>query len=93
MYINSLASCGHVAKLRLRKPRVLLAFIADMCVPFQVAGNGYAKILDFLYIIDYRSLLGIGSIDLLEPIPRNLRYIAFDWLESPCPNPKRSVSS
>ena len=46
-------SCGHAAKLRLRKARVILAVfanIADICVSLLIVNNGYAKILDFLYI-------------------------------------------
>ena len=43
--------------LRLRKgPISLYANIADMCDPFQIVSNGYAKILDFLYIIEDRFL-------------------------------------
>ena len=34
----------------------LFANIADMCVPFQIINDGYAKILNFLYIIEDRFL-------------------------------------
>ena len=63
-----------------------------MYIPFQIASNGDDKILNFLYIIEDRSLLDIGSIVLLGLFPCNMHYITSDRLEShaptPCPTPK-----
>ena len=59
LYADSLKSCGHAAKVtsKAAKDPSLYADIADMCVPFQIASNYcYAKILDFLHIIEDSSL-------------------------------------
>ena len=58
LYADSLTSCGHADKLRLRKPRVLLAFMQILltCVPFQIVSNCYAKIFDIFYVIKDSSL-------------------------------------
>ena len=71
LYANSLTSCGHADKLRLRKPRVLLAFVQILltCVPFQIVSNCYAKIFEIFYVIKDSSLYIIGSIDLFDPFP------------------------
>ena len=93
LYADYLTSCGHADKLRVRKPRVLLAFVQILltCV-FHFISNCYAKIFDIFYVIKDRSLYIIGSIDLFDPFPCNLHDIAFDWLEShapfPCPTSK-----
>ena len=56
--LTLLTSCGHADKLRLRKPRVLLALVQILltCVPFQIVSNCYAKIFDIFYVIKDSSL-------------------------------------
>ena len=70
----------------------MCADTADMCVPFQIVSNCYAKIFDIFYVIKNSSLYIIGGIDLFDPFPCNLHDIAFDWLQShapfPCPTAK-----
>ena len=88
LYADSLTSCGHADKLRLRKPRVLLAFVQILltCVfHFKSLVIVMPKYLIFFYVIKDSSLYIIGSIDLFDPFPCNLHDIAFDWLESHAP--------
>ena len=55
LYADSLTSCGHVDKLCLRKPRVLLDFMQILltCVPFEIVSNCFAC----FSIVHYRVFL------------------------------------
>ena len=94
LYADSLTSCGHADKLRLRKPRVLLAFLQILltCVfPFK------SLVIVTPRYLTFSKLSRTVSSKLQEaliffPFPCNLHDIAFDWLEShalfPCPTAK-----
>ena len=63
MYADSLTSCGHAAKIHLRKPKVQLVFMKIF------VGNVYAKIQDIPFAIEDCSLYGKESINNFYPFP------------------------